>query len=1238
MGDGQVTLEWADPSDSTITGYSYSYATSLSAFNSASPPAWHVIPVTREPGPRDVTIGTTGSLDTLGALEDSEGGVVTSNDDGGSGNNFRIQRGLSAGTYYVRVGSFGSATGAYTLGLTAEGVGNDTETQPTHTEPTSSAKTHRSRLTAEDDDHGDARSSATGVALPSETAGRIDPGSDVDYFRFEVSEIIAVTTTSHTVTGLANGTRYYFRLRATNADGDGAAAQTTIQMAATPAATVAISDAALREAVEDALGKGAGAAITQLEMAAVHEISTSDVAQVSGLEHAVNLRSLSLLRGTISDVTALGALTSLTDLNLSSNSLSDITALGALTSLHTLYLDNNSIADVTALGALTSLERLRLGRNSLSDITALGALTSLQHLYLYNNSIADVTALGALTSLTDLNLSSNSLSDITALGALTSLRYLWLMQNSISDVTALGALTSLFTLYLDYNSISDVTALGTLTSLGVLSLSYNSISDVTALGGFSCLQWLVLRDNSISDVAPLAALADAQIGSSYYCRLRELFLDNNLISDVTALRALRFLRRLGLAYNSISDVTALGALTSLTDINLQNNSISELTGLGDLTSLTWLYLQDNSISNVADLGALTSLTTLALHNNSIADVTPLGALTSLHTLYLDNNSIADIAPLRALTSLTTLALGNNSIADVAALETLTSLSSLHLHNNSIADVSALGTLTSLTRLRLDDNRIENVEGVGLDEGDVVGLRGNRLSAAAFETHVPALRQRGVAVLAGRSVPVFPSAADAFGRIGFVRVLNRSDEAGEVLIWAVDDAGERSGPVRLAIAAGAAAHFNSHDLETGSVAKGLPEGVGAPTVTGDWRLELLSTLDINALAYVRTADGFLTAMHNTLPRINNWRHLFASFFNPARNRAQRSTLRLLNPGGVEETVYVGGEDDRGGWQRIWPGLSVSIGSALTVDAAELELRAGGYYGFGRGVGKWRLHIQVPWPVEAMSLLESPSGHLANLSSAPRADADGTWRVPLFPAADDTIGRQGFLRVANRNGRAGEAHVWAMDDGGHRAGPVVLALDGSATVHLNSGDLERGNAAKGLPVGVGAPTLGDWRLALASDLKIEVASYIRHADGFVTSMHELAPWNEADSAARVVFFNPASNRNQRSLLRLINDGGEAANVVITGVDDAAQPGGEARVTVPAGEAVTLSAVELENGTERLEGALGDGSGKWRLTVTADRPIGVMSLMESPTGHLSNLSSAGDGDAVVNERQPNEESGNE
>ena len=50
---------------------------------------------------------------------------------------------------------------------------------------------------ATDDDHGDSLTTATGVALPSETAGVVDPGTDTDWFLFEVStrgDVTAQTT------------------------------------------------------------------------------------------------------------------------------------------------------------------------------------------------------------------------------------------------------------------------------------------------------------------------------------------------------------------------------------------------------------------------------------------------------------------------------------------------------------------------------------------------------------------------------------------------------------------------------------------------------------------------------------------------------------------------------------------------------------------------------------------------------------------------------------------------------------------------------------------------------------------------------------------------------------------------------------------------------------------------------------------------------------------------------------
>lgn len=75
------------------------------------------------PSRGSVEIRTSGSLDTLGALYDSSGTRLATNDDSGSGYNFRIVRTLSAGTYYVAVQSYGSGTGAYTLHLGGGGDG-----------------------------------------------------------------------------------------------------------------------------------------------------------------------------------------------------------------------------------------------------------------------------------------------------------------------------------------------------------------------------------------------------------------------------------------------------------------------------------------------------------------------------------------------------------------------------------------------------------------------------------------------------------------------------------------------------------------------------------------------------------------------------------------------------------------------------------------------------------------------------------------------------------------------------------------------------------------------------------------------------------------------------------------------------------------------------------------------------------------------------------------------------------
>ena len=462
-------------------------------------------------------------------------------------------------------------------------------------------------------------------------------------------------------------------------------------------------------------------------------------------------------------------------------------------------------------------------------------------------------------------------------------------------------------------------------------------------------------------------------------------------------------------------------------------------------------------------------------------------------------------------------------------------------------------------------------------------------------------------------------ADHPQRQGFVRVINHSDQAGEVLVEAIDGSGLRLGPVALAVGAGTATHFNSDDLEEGNALKGLPDGVG-PAGEGAWRLELSSELDIEVLSYARTVDGFVTSLHDTAPDAVGVHR--AVFVNPGRNFNQVSRLRLVNPGPEDAQVTITGTDDQG---MTSPDVVVEVPAGTTREwtAAELESGTGTQGALGMGDGKWRLRLSSDWPVVVLSLIQNPTGHLTNLSTLPRPPdgAEQSHWVRLFPSASDPLDRQGFVRVVNGTVESADVTIKAVDTTDWDYASLTLAVGVDQVASFNSDDLEMGNEAKGLAGSTGAGQ-GHWMLELTSAATIEVLAYVRTNDGFVTAMHDVVP--EAEGIHRVVFFNPASNVNQVSVLRIINAGSQDAEVRIEGVDDSgASPGTPVLATVAAGRALELTSPELETGESAAitGGALGDGLGKWRLDVTSDQPLVVMSLLSNPTGHLTNLSTATD-----------------
>ena len=238
--------------------------------------------------------------------------------------------------------------------------------------------------------------------------------------------------------------------------------------------------------------------------------------------------------------------------------------------------------------------------------------------------------------------------------------------------------------------------------------------------------------------------------------------------------------------------------------------------------------------------------------------------------------------------------------------------------------------------------------------------------------------------------------------------------------------------------------------------------------------------------------------------------------------------------------------------------------------------------------------------------------ASFSSASFGDA---WEIPFVPSAAKEE-QQGFVRLKNLSDSPGEVSITAIDDAGRIRGPIQVALNAHQTRHFNSGDLEAGNVGKGLSGGVGAGT-GDWRLALESELSFEALAYIRTSDGFVTSVFETAKLWGPD-LYWVPFFNPGSNFRQVSKLRLVNTKNEVASVTIIGVDDRGQRARQdVTLTLGARSSRTITARQLEEGASGLTGRLGDGSGKWRLWVASDRRLHVLSLLSSPTGNLTNLS---------------------
>ena len=480
--------------------------------------------------------------------------------------------------------------------------------------------------------------------------------------------------------------------------------------------------------------------------------------------------------------------------------------------------------------------------------------------------------------------------------------------------------------------------------------------------------------------------------------------------------------------------------------------------------------------------------------------------------------------------------------------------------------------------------------------------------------------------------IFVNPASNVSQQSLLRFINTNDIDTGVEVYAFDDAGNYNGdgPVSFTLAAGAAKQITSQDFENGNSAKGLTGSLC--NGTGKWQFVVRSDNTIEVVSLIRTPDGFLTAINDVIQ--DGGLFHTAYFTNPASNSNQQSFLRVSNATSTSGEIVIDAIDDNGTFsESVTFTLAAYASRQMTIQDLESGNTDKGLAGaLGGGTGKWRLRLSSnALTFNAMSLIRTPDGFLTNLSRPISTGGSGGTVYYGIPASD--ADRETVLRLVNNESYEATVTITGIDSKGNTApgGDVMLTLGGWWTAkQVTMTDLENGNLAKGIVGSLGTGQ-GGWRLAISATTisgsgDISIMSLARTSDGFLTNLSHVVP-DDPNLGSRqhsIQIFNPGSNSNQRSILRISAPSYYSqGTVTIAGFDDngTAAPGGEVTINILGGQTLSLTAGDLENGNSSigLVGALGDGAGKWRLQVSSDIQIDVMNLLETPTGFLTNLSRA-------------------
>ena len=408
--------------------------------------------------------------------------------------------------------------------------------------------------------------------------------------------------------------------------------------------------------------------------------------------------------------------------------------------VESLDLNHRNLQKIENLSHLKNLRRLSLADNEITQLEGLDENTLLEELVLEENRILKLEGLSTLQFLKKLDLGKNKLVKLENLESLVHLTQLSVEDNQIESLTGLQSLTNLMELYMCSNrimNVKEVQHLKMLPKLIIVDLSGNRLCRHESYRMYCVyyLRKLKVLDGIGVDINEQQAAREKysgkltaeflaeKIGHKYFEHIRELDLSSCRIREIEHLSGDEFsnLRELNLDNNMLTSIGGLHRLDKLTVLRLNHNRIRKLgsTGSHHASSMVGSISKDvtggNSPEKVAigghGLSGLPNLEILQLGYNHVTDLGSLNLhmLPELKVLFLQGNDIVRVEGLNACYKLRELVMDKNRIkfVDADGFSALTNLRELRLEENGLRSLSNFN-LPNLQSLYLGLNRVNDL--------------------------------------------------------------------------------------------------------------------------------------------------------------------------------------------------------------------------------------------------------------------------------------------------------------------------------------------------------------------------------------------------------------------------------------------------------------------------------------------------------------------------------------------------